>query len=855
MDPLITHADENISNSIELAYQKYLVNVCMVTALPALSFFMIHDMYTGNYVVGFILFSMLAIILGLFFLTRRLNYKARESQIYHYSLTSLFIFFGAYLIYAIGIKGDLSRTPWAYIFPLMVFFALGAGRAFIWVSILFCLLAGLEFIFPSREIIALADLKVRFYISFVLVIIASYFFERLKKNYQVELIDNQRTLKESEVRYREAYEQLDNEMEERRRAEDALRESEEYYRVLVEDMPALICRFLPDGTLSFVNSSYCQYFDKSRKDLIGANFFQFIPQPQRANVQTHFKSLTVENPAVSYEHQVILSGGETRWQRWTDHALFDKSGKLYQYQSVGIDITESKQNENALRESEERFRELAELMPETIFEAGLKGDLTFVNRKAYDDFGYTQEDFEHGLSAFDVIIPQDRERAIENVRSILSGEHIGLSEYTAQRKDSSTFPILIQAAAIVRKGNTCGIRGFIIDHSERKQSEEEKRKLEVQFQQAQRLETIGTLAGGIAHDFNNLLMTIQGNTSLMLFDIDISHPHYDSLKNIEKQIERGAKLTKQLLGYARKGKYNVKPINLNKIVKESLETFGRTRKEIRITNELELELFTVEADQGQIEQILYNLYVNAADAMPGGGKLVLKTTNVTHEDIKSEQYDPVPGNYVRLTVADSGTGIEAAVKDRIFDPFFTTKETGRGTGLGLASVYGITKSHEGYIEVETQKGKGSTFNVFFPASNKEVRDPPEVRPYIYEGSGNILLVDDEEMVLEVAGKVLEKLGYTVFEAQSGKAAVQIFSQNKEAIDLVILDIIMPDMGGGETYDRIKEINPKVKVLLSSGYSIDGQAREILKRGCDGFIQKPFKANELSETLKEILTKK
>ncbi len=855
MDPLINHADENISESIEQAYQKYLVNVCMVIALPALSFFMIHDIITGNYVVGIILLSMLAIILGLFFLTRSRNYKARESQIYPYFLTFLFIFFGAYLIYAIGINGDLSRTPWAYIFPVMVFFALGAGRAFIWVSILICVLAALELLYPSSENIAIGDLKLRFYISFVLVIIASYFFERLKKNYQQELIDNQSSLIESEARYRKAYEQLDNEMKERHRAEEALRESEEYYRVLVEDMPALICRFLPDGTLSFVNSSYCQYFDKSRDDLIGANFFQFIPQPEREKVKTHFELLTVDNPAISYEHQVILSGGEVRWQRWTDHALFEENGTLYQYQSVGIDITESKQKENALQESEERFRDLAELMPETIFEADLKGNLTFVNRKTYDHFGYTEEDFKKGLNAFDMIIPEDQSRAVENLRSILGGETTGLSEYTAQRKDGSTFPVLIHSAAIVRDDEICGIRGFMIDHTERKQSEEEKQKLEVQFQQAQRLETIGTLAGGIAHDFNNLLMTIQGNTSLILFDIDAGHPHYDSLKNIEKQIERGAKLTKQLLGYARKGKYNVKPINLNQILKESSETFGRTRKEIRITHELEAELFTIEADQGQIEQILFNLYVNAADAMPGGGRLVLKTANVTQEDIKSEQYDPVPGNYVRLTVADTGTGIDPAVKERIFDPFFTTKETGRGTGLGLASVYGITKSHDGYIEVETQLGQGCTFNIYFPASGKEALDPPEVRPHIHEGSGNILLVDDEEMVLNVAGKVLEKMGYTVLEAQSGKKAVEIFNRNQDNIDLVILDIIMPDMGGGEVFDRIREINPRIKVLLSSGYSIDGQAREIMKRGCDGFIQKPFKANELSETLKEILTKK
>lgn len=637
-----------------------------------------------------------------------------------------------------------------------------------------------------------------------------------------------------------------------RKTDKALRESEAYYRALVEDMPALVCRFLPDGTLSFVNSSYCRYFDKTREELVGENFFQFIPEKERERVREHFESLTLERPVVSYEHQVILPTGEIRWQRWTDHALFNEKGNLYQYQSVGMDTTESKTTESALRESEERFRELAELMPETIYEMDLTGNLTFVNRKAYDHFRYTQEDFENGLNGFDMIIPEDRDRAIQNVQRILNGESIGLNEYTALRKDGTTFPIMIHSAAIIREGELIGMRGFIIDLTNRKRAEEERIKLEAQFQQAQRLETIGTLAGGIAHDFNNLLMSIQGNTSLMLFDIDSTQSNYEPLKNIEKQIEKGAKLTKQLLGYARKGKYNVTPINLNQIVKESSETFGRTRREITIHRELANELYSIEADQGQIEQILYNLYVNAADAMPGGGELFLKTSNVTHEDIKSEQYDPAPGYYVRLTITDTGIGIDETVKERIFEPFFTTKETGQGTGLGLASVYGITKSHDGYIEFDSEKGNGCIFNIYLPASEKKPLDPPETETHITEGSGTILLVDDEEMVLDVGVKVLKKMGYTALEAKSGREAVDIFKENKERIDLVILDMIMPEVGGGEAYDRIKAINPRIKVLLSSGYSIDGQATEIMKRGCDGFIQKPFKANELSGKLMEIL---
>jgi two-component system cell cycle sensor histidine kinase/response regulator CckA len=824
----------------------------MIIGLPAIGFFMIYDFIQGGYLMGLVLFLMFALLLGLFFLIRKPTYKEKENLIYRFFPTTLFFLFGFYLVYTIGLEGNLSQTPWAFLFAVLVFFALGAGRALIWVAVLYLALLTSDLYFLSNGYVVVQDLRLRFYIAFLLVIIASFFFERLKKKYQLELIDNQGISKESQNRYREAYEKLSSAMKKRKRAEEALKESKENYRALLEDMPALVCRFLPDGTLSFVNNSYCRYFDKTREELVGENFFQFIPKPEREQVRKHFESLTFEKPVISYDHQVFAPAGEIRWQRWTDRALFDEKNRLYQYQSIGIDITDSKRIEEALRESEVRFRELAELMPETIFEANLEGKLTFVNRKAFENYGYAQEDFERGLTSFDMIASADRDQAIKNFRRILNGENLGINEYIALRKDGSTFPVMIHSAAIIRDGSLIGLRGFVIDITDRKHAEEERKKLEAQFQQAQRLETIGTLAGGIAHDFNNLLMTIQGNASLMLFDVDISHPHYEALKNIEKQVERGAKLTSQLLGYARKGKYHVKPLDLNHIVRESSNTFGRTRKEISIQLDLEKNVGSVEADQGQIEQILYNLYVNAADAMPGGGKLFLQTANVTHRDIKSEQYDPSPGSYVRLTVSDSGTGIDEEIRDRIFDPFFSTKEAGKGSGLGLASVYGIVKSHNGYIEVESKMKTGTTFSIYLPTSEKQALRAAEFVPRIVEGSETILLVDDEKLVLEVGAKVLEKMGYTVLVAQSGREAIDIFGKNKDDIDLVILDMIMPDMGGGETYDRIKQINSRVKVILSSGYSINGQAGEIMKRGCNGFIQKPFKANELSEKLKEIL---
>lgn len=380
----------------------------------------------------------------------------------------------------------------------------------------------------------------------------------------------------------------------------------------------------------------------------------------------------------------------------------------------------------------------------------------------------------------------------------------------------------------------------------------ERKRMEAQFLQAQKMEAIGTLAGGIAHDFNNLLMVIQGNASLMLLNVDPSHPHHEMLLSIVNQVQSGSKLTGQLLGYARKGRYEVRPIQLNELIKETSNTFGRTRKEIRIHRELANDLFPIEGDLGQIEQVLMNLFVNAADAMPQGGDIFLKTTNIPQRDILGKFYNLKSGDYVLLTITDTGIGMDPKTLERIFEPFFTTKELNRGTGLGLASVYGIIKGHGGYIDVESEEGRGTTFKIYLPATNGEIQKTIKAPDHIKKGTGTILLVDDEEMVLEVGERFLKVMGYQVLTAREGREAIEIYKKHRETIDLVLLDIIMPNMKGGEVFDRLKEINPDIKVLLSSGYSIDGEASHILERGCCGFIQKPFNMNQLSQSIGTIL---
>ena len=380
----------------------------------------------------------------------------------------------------------------------------------------------------------------------------------------------------------------------------------------------------------------------------------------------------------------------------------------------------------------------------------------------------------------------------------------------------------------------------------------QQKKMEAQLLQAQKMEAVGTLAGGVAHDFNNLLMGIQGNVSLALIDAEPEHPHYQRLKNIEQYVRAGPDLTRQLLGAAKGGKYETKPTNLNKILDTSTELFGRARKEITICKKFQGDLWTVEVDRGQIDQVLLNLFVNAWQAMPHGGKLYPETKNVTLDEDYVKPYGILSGPYVRISVTDTGVGIESKYQKRIFDPFFTTKGMSRGTGLGLASAYGIATNHGGIITVYSEKGSGATFNIYLPASEKKIIETQEAIADLLTGHETLLFVDDEEGILEIGQLLLEKLGYKVIRASGGREAVEVFKHKKEEIALVLLDMIMPDLSGSETYDEMRKIDPEVKVMLSSGYSINGQAKKILERGCKGFIQKPFSIKDLSIKLRHIL---
>jgi len=508
--------------------------------------------------------------------------------------------------------------------------------------------------------------------------------------------------------------------------------------------------------------------------------------------------------------------------------------------SITRDITDRRQEEKKLKESTGLISAIFEHV-----EAGIvlidsaTHTIVNANRMAVEMCGATKEAL-IGKICHKYICPA----AAGDCPLTDCGQSIDKAEQVLLTTDGREIPVL-KTAVPVRIAERDYLLESFIDMTERK-------RLESQLLQAQKMEAIGTLAGGIAHDFNNILMGIQGIASLMMLDFDPSQPQYERLKLIEDQVKRGADLTKQLLGFARGGRYEVKPTNINEIIEKSSSMFGRTRKEIAVHRKYEKDIWTLEVDQGQMEQVFLNLYVNAWQAMPGGGSIYLETQNVVLEEHDHLPGLNRPGRYVKVSVSDTGMGMDEKTRERIFDPFFTTKGIGRGTGLGLAMVYGIIKGHGGVIHVYSEPGHGTTFHIHLPASEKSVVKEKTVSGAILKGTETILLVDDEKMVLEVSKEILESLGYRVFAAGSGQEAIGVYMEKKGRIDLVILDMIMPGMSGGETFDRLREIHPGIAVLLSSGYSVNGQAQEILDRGCRGFLQKPFTTEILSKKIRETL---
>ncbi len=633
--------------------------------------------------------------------------------------------------------------------------------------------------------------------------------------------------------------------------EEALRKSEEKFRNIVESSPIGIHMYKleHDGQLVFTgaNPTADAILGIDNKQFVGKTIEEAFPSSGKTEVPERYRRVCAtgepwHTEQIDYEDEQIKGAFEV-------HAFQTSSGVMA---TMFRDITERRQREKALKESYETLVTVLNSIDADVYVADMKTyEIIFMNKHMQDSFGHDST----GKICWDVLRGESEPCSFCTNHKLLDTEGNPTGVIVWKDKNPLTERWYINYDRAVKWIDGRFVRLQIAtDITELKKSQEEKEKLEFQFLEAQKMESIGTLAGGLAHDFNNLLMGIQGRTFLMLMDTDSSHPHIEHLKGIEEYVGNAVDLTRQLLGFARGGKYEVKPADLNELIDKSSDMFGRTKKEITIHKKNQMDLWTVEVDQSQIKQVLLNLYVNAWQSMPGGGELFLETENVMLDDDFVKPYDVEPGKYVKISVTDTGVGMDKATQERIFNPFFTTKEMGRGTGLGLASAYGIIKNHGGIINVSSKKGKGATFNIYLPASEKEVVKDKALSIDIIKGTETILLVDDEDIIIDVSKELLKKLGYKVLIAKSGKSAVELYEGHKNEIDMVILDMTMPDMGGGDTYDRLKELYPNIKVLLSSGYSIDGQATEILERSCNGFIQKPFNISALSQKIREILDK-
>jgi two-component system cell cycle sensor histidine kinase/response regulator CckA len=632
----------------------------------------------------------------------------------------------------------------------------------------------------------------------------------------------------------------------RKKAEDALRESESKYRQLVKHAPAGIYEVdLLNRKFITVNDVMCEYTGFTREEFFSLNPLELMSDESRnLFLERMAKVFAGEKVPESVEYKIRGKNGREFWVVLYTRYFYE-NGILKSAMVIVHDSTERKQAEEALWKSQERYRLLVDHATEGIF-IWQGGKIKFANPRMQQLLGYSMQELTN--TSFASLVHKEDLPLFEewNRQGSTSGAVTPSSSLRFINKAGEELWVQMDPVGITWDGLPASLN-FLRDITLQK-------KLEVQLLRAEKMEAIGTLAGGIAHNFNNLLMGIQGNAFLAIMDTPADHPHYEKLKNIERLVESGSRLTGQLLGYARGGKYTSNPLNLNQVITETAHTFGLTKKEITLHQDLAKDLLTIVADRGQIEEVLMNLFVNAADAMQRGGDLYLKTGNTTHKDLMGKAFEVIPGEYVLLTVKDTGIGMDAKTMERAFDPFFTTKEVGRGTGLGLASVYGIVKSHGGYIDVESSLGEGTTFSIYFPGSRLNRVEEPLKEKGLLKGNETILLVDDEEMIVGVAEQILSTLGYRVLTAKCGKEALDLYKTEMNRIGLVILDMIMPEMGGGEIYERMKEMNPRVKALLASGYNIDGRAMEILDQGCDGFIQKPFRIGDLARKMREILDK-
>jgi len=674
--------------------------------------------------------------------------------------------------------------------------------------------------------------------------------ERLLKESKEEARYYQKLAEDSGKKRLREINQLSEFISERKCDEEALRASKEKFYSLFNLSPqAISVTELKTGKLIDVNEKYCELTKNALEQILGKTTIElgFYSEDNR---NRFIKELESSGEVQGLEMEFKLKDGSIIYTLMFANLIRIAGEKLIF--TVFYDLTERKQAEETIQQSEEKYRQLANLLPQVVFETDEKGRLTFANHIAFELFGYTEDDFEKGLNVIQMIIPEDRDRAWEKVMRILGGEKSIGAEYTALKKDGSTYPALISANPIISEGKSVGIRGAIADLSEVKRAHEVLRESEEKLAKLNKMEALGLLAGGVAHDLNNVLSGIVSYPELILMDLPEDSKLRKPIETMQESGHRAVAIVQDLLTVARGVASTREPLDTNVIIREYLnspefEKLKQFHPSVMFKTNLDPHLLNINGSHVHIRKVIMNLVSNASEAINGSGNVIISTMNrYINKPLKE---------YVILSVSDDGSGISSDDLERIFDPFYTKKVMGRsGTGLGLSVVWNVVQDHEGHLDVITDEN-GTNFELYFPITRDEVPDRASVVPINdLKGDGEtILVVDDVEKQREISCNMLDTLGYKTLSVSSGEEAIEYFKEH--AVDLIMLDMIMdPGINGRETYEGIIKIHPNQKAIIVSGFAETNEVKETQKLGAGQYIKKPLTLEKIGLAIKEELKK-
>ena len=617
---------------------------------------------------------------------------------------------------------------------------------------------------------------------------------------------------------------------------EQLHRSETRYRAIVEDQTELIMRSKADGTILFANHAYCRFFKIAPEAIVGQNFYSFLEGGERERLERKIARLAPDNPVEVNEHLESLPDGPAVWVRWVDRGIFNEKGMLLEIQGVGIDITERREAELQLRQSEKRLQQIIDTVPEGVLLLMTDGSIQLSNPVAKEY-----------LTLLSPNLPDNQLTSLGNrsLRELFTSPPKGL--WHEIKTEGNIFEAI---ARPIESGSRNSGWVLVI------RNVTQEREIQQQVQQQEQLAAVGQLAAGIAHDFNNIMSVIILYAQLIMRTETLAPRNAEKLDTIEKQAKRATDLIQQILDFSRQSVLERQALDLLPLMKEQVKLLERTLPEhIQLELHYEDKPYVIHADPARIQQVILNLALNARDAMPDGGVLQMSLAQVQVDKYTDFPVKNLPsGQWIHLQIADSGTGMPASTSMRVFEPFFTTKEVGKGSGLGLAQVYGIVQQHEGYIDLVSKPREGTTFHLCFPTlvNDEHVAVQPGDTALHFGNQQVVLLVEDEAATRQAMLDGLLMLGYQVMEAENGRIALDILAAESERIQLVLSDVIMPEMGGVALLHAVREQGLNLPFILMSGHTFDVDVEHLEEVGLFGWLPKPPSLAKLSQMLIQAL---